>query len=213
MQCLSHGKSGVQEEDSLNQQIRLKFKEETNRMLYLGFIFLWCWNLDTLKSRLDIPGKFWNMVVEKDGEDQLDRSCEKCGRVSNGWGRDEFPTENRKIGHILHTKCLLKHVIEGKIVGRIEVTGRRGRRREKLLNGLKGKERILETGRRSGRSHCLENSLWKRLWPCRKADSRIYELNEWVSGHYKPMRFRGMRITRLRLRRFCKITKVNVYLN
>jgi len=28
------------------------------------------------------------------------------------------------IGHILHRKCLRKHVLEGKIEGRIEVTGR-----------------------------------------------------------------------------------------
>ena len=34
------------------------------------------------------------------------------------------------IGHILRRYCLLKHVIEGKIEGRIEVTGRRGRRRK-----------------------------------------------------------------------------------
>ena len=30
------------------------------------------------------------------------------------------------IGHILHRNCLLNHVIEGKIAGRIEVKGRRG---------------------------------------------------------------------------------------
>ena len=24
-----------------------------------------------------VPLKFWNMVLEKDGEDQLDRTCEK----------------------------------------------------------------------------------------------------------------------------------------
>jgi hypothetical protein len=30
------------------------------------------------------------------------------------------------IGHILRRNCLLKHVIAGKIEGRIEVTGRRG---------------------------------------------------------------------------------------
>ena len=41
----------------------------------------------------------------------------------------------------------LKHVIEGKIEGRIEVPKRRGRRRKKLQNGLKEKERILETER------------------------------------------------------------------
>jgi hypothetical protein len=31
------------------------------------------------------------------------------------------------IGHILRRNCLLKHVIEGKLEGRIEMTGRRGR--------------------------------------------------------------------------------------
>jgi len=25
---------------------------------------------------IETPGKFWNVVLEKDGEDQLDRSCE-----------------------------------------------------------------------------------------------------------------------------------------
>jgi hypothetical protein len=42
-------------------------------------------------------------------------------------------TKRRKanwIGHILRRNCLLKHVIEGKIEGRIKVTGRRGRRRK-----------------------------------------------------------------------------------
>jgi hypothetical protein len=28
------------------------------------------------------------------------------------------------IGHMLHRNCLLKHIIEGKIEGRIQVTGR-----------------------------------------------------------------------------------------
>jgi len=50
--------------------------------------------------------------------------------------------ENRKrkanwIGHILRRNCLLQRVIEGKIKGGIEVTGRRGRRRRKLLDDLK----------------------------------------------------------------------------
>ena len=41
------------------------------------------------------------------------------------------------IGHILRRNCLLLRVIEGKIKGGIEVTGRRGRRRRKLLDDLK----------------------------------------------------------------------------
>jgi hypothetical protein len=44
------------------------------------------------------------------------------------------------IGHTLRRNCLLKHVNEGKTEGRIEVTGRRGRRRKQLLDDLKGKE-------------------------------------------------------------------------
>jgi len=54
------------------------------------------------------------------------------------------------IGHILRRNCLLQRVIEGKIKGRIEVTGRRGRRRRKLLDGLK---------ERRGYSHLKEEAL------------------------------------------------------
>jgi hypothetical protein len=28
-------------------------------------------------NRSETPGKLWNVVLEKDGEDQLGRSCEK----------------------------------------------------------------------------------------------------------------------------------------
>jgi len=41
------------------------------------------------------------------------------------------------IGHILRRNCLLQWVIEGKVRGGIEVTGRRGRRRRTLLDDLK----------------------------------------------------------------------------
>jgi hypothetical protein len=43
------------------------------------------------------------------------------------------------IGHILRKNCILKHVIDGKITGRVEKTGRRGRRRKQLLDDLKEK--------------------------------------------------------------------------
>jgi hypothetical protein len=41
------------------------------------------------------------------------------------------------IGRILRRTCLLRQVIEGKIKGRIEVTGRRGTKGRKLLDDLK----------------------------------------------------------------------------
>jgi hypothetical protein len=45
------------------------------------------------------------------------------------------------IGHILRRNCLPEQVIEGKLEGRIEMTGRRGRRRKQLLDDLKEKRR------------------------------------------------------------------------
>jgi hypothetical protein len=45
------------------------------------------------------------------------------------------------IGYILRRNCLLKHVTEGKLEGRIEMTRRRGRRRKQLLHDLKEKRR------------------------------------------------------------------------
>ena len=62
------------------------------------------------------------------------------------------------IGHILRRNCLLQQVIEGKIKGGMEVTGRRGRRRRKLLDEIK--ERI-------GYSHLKEVALDRTMWRAR----------------------------------------------
>ena len=59
------------------------------------------------------------------------------------------------IGHILRRNCLLQRVIEGKIKGEIEVIGRRGRRRRKLLYDLK---------KRRGYSHLKEEALDRTMW-------------------------------------------------
>jgi hypothetical protein len=45
------------------------------------------------------------------------------------------------IGHSLCRNCLLKHVIEGKLEGRIEMTGSQGRRRKQLLDDLNEKRK------------------------------------------------------------------------
>ena len=62
------------------------------------------------------------------------------------------------IGHILSRNCLLKQVIEGKIKEGIEVTGRRGRRRRKLMDGFK---------ERRGYSHLKEEALDRTMWRTR----------------------------------------------
>jgi len=71
-------RSGIQqEEDSFYQQIGLKIKEETSEVLHLERSCVLCWKLDTLEIRLEILGKCWNVVLEKDGEDQLGGTCNK----------------------------------------------------------------------------------------------------------------------------------------
>jgi hypothetical protein len=70
-------------------------------------------------------------------------------------------TSKRKakwIGHILSRNCLLRPVIDGKIKGGIEVTGRRGRRRRKLLDDLKKRRRY---------AHLKEEAVDRTLWRAR----------------------------------------------
>jgi hypothetical protein len=60
------------------------------------------------------------------------------------------------IGHILGRNCLLKHVIEEKVEGRIEMTGRRRRIRKQLLDDLKEKRRYWEL-----KEEALDSTLWR----------------------------------------------------
>ena len=64
-------------------------------------------------------------------------------------------TKRRKanwIGHIFHRNFLLKQVIEGKV----EVTGRRGRRSKPLLDNLKEK-----TGYCKFKEEALDRTVWR----------------------------------------------------
>jgi hypothetical protein len=61
------------------------------------------------------------------------------------------------MGHILSSNCLLKHVNEGKkIEGRIEVTGRRERRRTQLLDDLTEKR-----GYWNLNEEALDRTVWR----------------------------------------------------
>ena len=59
------------------------------------------------------------------------------------------------IGHILRRNCFLQRVTEGKMQGGIEVTGRQGRRRRKLLD------------ERRGYCHLKEEALDRTMWRAR----------------------------------------------
>jgi hypothetical protein len=58
----------------------------------------------------------------------------------------------------LRRNCLLQRVIEGKIKRGIEVRGRRGRRRRRLQDDLKGK---------AGYFHLKEEALDRPMWGAR----------------------------------------------
>ena len=60
------------------------------------------------------------------------------------------------IGHILRRNCLLQHVIQGKIDETIEVTGRRGRRIEQLLEDLMKTRRYWKL-----KADALDRTLWR----------------------------------------------------
>jgi hypothetical protein len=107
------------------------------------------------------------------------RNEEILQRVKGGRNSQQIIKRRKAnwIGHILRRNCLLKHVTEGKIEGRIEVNGRR-RRRWQLPDGLM-----------ENRGHCKlkEEALARTLWRTRlrKAVDLSYErlMNERT---YKP---------------------------
>jgi hypothetical protein len=79
------------------------------------------------------------------------------------------------MGHILRRNCLLKHVFEGKIQVRIEVTGRRGRRRKQLLDDVKEKRGYCKL-----KEEALDRTLWRTRFrraygPVVKTDYRMNE--------------------------------------
>jgi hypothetical protein len=78
-------------------------------------------------------------VPEKAGEYYLDRSCQERESITGG---KEYLTqlkteEDMCICYILRQNGLLKHVTEGMIEGRIEVTERLGRRRKQPVDDIK----------------------------------------------------------------------------
>ena len=77
------------------------------------------------------------------------------------------------IGHILRRNCLLQWVIEGKIQGGIEVTGRQGRRRRKLLDVLK---------ERRGYSHLKEEALDRTMWRARFGPV-VRQTTKWMNAY------------------------------
>jgi hypothetical protein len=108
---------------------------------YLQSFEMWCW------GRLEKIS--WTDRVRN--EEVLNRVKEERNIVHT--------IKRRKanwIVHILRRNCLLQHVIEGKLEERIEMTGRRGRRRKHLLGDLKEKR-----GYGKLKEEALDRSQWR----------------------------------------------------
>jgi hypothetical protein len=86
---------------------------------------MWCWR------RMEIS---WTDRVRN--EEVLHRVKEERNIVHTIKRR-----KGNWIGHNLRRNCFLKHVIEGKLEGRTEMTGRGGKRRKQLVDDLKEQRR------------------------------------------------------------------------
>ena len=107
----------------------LKFNEETSEVLRLEHSCVCCTETWTVrKVNQDYLESFGSVLLEKDGEDQLDRSYKERRSIAKNHGGVEYAIHTingRKanwIGHILRGNCLLNHVTEERIEGGTEVT-------------------------------------------------------------------------------------------
>jgi hypothetical protein len=89
---------------------------------YLENFEMWCWKRMEKISRTD--GVRNEEVLQRVKEERNILQTINIRKVN--W-----------IGHILRGNCLLKHVTEGDIEGRTQVTGRRRRRCKQILDDLK----------------------------------------------------------------------------
>jgi hypothetical protein len=78
-------------------------------------------------------------------------------------------------GHTLNRNCLLKHVNEGKIEGRKEVTEGRRRKREQLLDDLKK-----TTEYRKLKEKALDRTLWRTRFG-RGYGPVVIETTKWMN--------------------------------
>jgi len=104
---------------------------------------MWCWRR---MEKISLADHVRNEDVLLGVKEQRDILHEIRKRKAN-W-----------ICHILCRNCLPQRVTEGKIQGGIDVTGRQGGRRTKLLDDLK---------ERRGYSHLKEEALDRTMWRAR----------------------------------------------
>jgi hypothetical protein len=82
------------------------------------------------------------------------------------------------------------HFTEGKIKGRMEVTGRREGRCKQLLDDLRAETEYFELKKGSTRPPSVKNSLCKKLWTRRNADCGVHDSTQRIlSISHNKVRF------------------------
>jgi hypothetical protein len=123
----------------------MMLKLETFRKVgekYLESFEVWCWRRMEKVIWTDLVRDEVSHRVKKERNTQ-----QTIQTMTKDW-----------IGYILRRNCLLKHVIEGKLEGRIKVTGRRGRRRNHLMDDGNKKIRY-----RKLKPDELDRNLWRTV--------------------------------------------------
>jgi len=98
-------------------------------------------------------------MLDKDEEDQLEKGVLKRVQGEGNILHITKRTKAKWIGHIFCRNWLLKHVIFRKIEKRIEVTGKRERRRKQILDGFKAKR-----GKLKLKEAALDRTLWGNVF-------------------------------------------------
>jgi hypothetical protein len=95
------------------------------------------WTLLKVNQKHLYSFEIW-MRVEKVEETNCVRNEEVLQRVKEEMNILHLIRRRKAncIGHILRRKCRLKHIIERKVEGSIEMVGRKGKRRKQLLDDL-----------------------------------------------------------------------------
>ena len=110
---------------------------------HLQSLGMWCWKRMEKISWTDHTRNEDVLLRVKEKRNILHEICKR----KTNW-----------IGQILRRNCLLQRVTEGKVQGGIEVTGRQGRKRRKLMDDLK---------ERRGYSYLKEEVLDRTMWRAR----------------------------------------------
>jgi hypothetical protein len=96
-----------QKQHSTRKRLSSSAKEEISEVLHLEHSFVWSRNLDSSGTRLEVPGKFWNVVLEKDGEDKLDGTRKQWSSITQSKKENEHSShynEGRPTG--MGTYCV-----------------------------------------------------------------------------------------------------------